>query len=287
MTDVKMDEKLVLRSDGTSVYMTQDLGTANIRYGKYKMDGMIYVVADEQDYHFKVLFEILKRLGEPYAAGLHHLSYGMVNLPQGRMKSREGTVVDADDLIAEVIALAKSESSERGELAEISADEQADIFRKLGLGALKYHILKVGPKKSMVFDPSESVDMQGQTGPYIQNAYVRIRSILRKNTADAATVLDAAAYQNYELLGLEKDILQLLHQYPSMIVAAANAHDPSDVCTYAYTLAKSYHRFYHDIKILGAESEAAKQFRLALSEAAAQVLAHSLHIIGVEMPERM
>ena len=139
----------------------------------------------------------------------------------------------------------------------------------------------------MVFDPSESVDMQGQTGPYIQNAYVRIRSILRKNTADAATVLDAAAYQNYELLGLEKDILQLLHQYPSMIVAAANAHDPSDVCTYAYTLAKSYHRFYHDIKILGAESEAAKQFRLALSEAAAQVLAHSLHIIGVEMPERM
>lgn len=283
LTDAKLDEKIVLRSDGTSVYMTQDLGTANTRYEKYKMDGMIYVVADEQDYHFKVLFEILKRLGEPYADGLHHLSYGMVNLPSGRMKSREGTVVDADDLIAEVIALAKAESSERGELSELTSTEQDDIFRKIGMAALKYHILKVTPKKSMVFDPSESVDMQGTTGPYIQNAYVRIASIFRKNTQEAtASSADYAA-----ILPLEKDVLSLLEQYPTVISIAARDYNPCDICTYSYTLAKAYHKFYHEVQILGAKQAAEKAFRIKLSEAVAQVLKHSLAILGIEMPDRM
>ncbi len=286
LTDVKLDEKIVLRSDGTSVYMTQDLGTANTRYEKYNMDGMIYVVADEQDYHFKVLFEILKRLGEPYSEGLFHLSYGMVNLPEelgSRMKSREGTVVDADELIEEVVALAKAESAERGELKELTQEEQNNICTRIGLSALKYYILKVSPKKTITFDPRESLDMHGTTGPYIQNAYVRIASIMRKNTVESV-----ALSSDYEaILPQEKDLLSLLQQYPSTISTAARDHNPADICTFAYVLAKAYHRFYHDVKILGAEKEAEKAFRIRLSKAVAQVLAHSMAILGIEMPERM
>src|SRR5690606_32942812 len=186
LEDVGLDKKIVLRSDGTAVYITQDIGTAEQRFDKYGMDRMIYVVADEQDYHFQVLFEIMKRLNTPYADGLYHLSYGMVDLPTGKMKSREGTVVDADDLIEEVIQEARSSSEERGELADIDENAKNEIYRKVGLAALKYHILKVAPKKRMVFDPVESVDLQGQTGPYIQNAYVRINSIFRKGNISGA-----------------------------------------------------------------------------------------------------
>jgi arginyl-tRNA synthetase len=286
LTDVKMDEKVVLRSDGTSVYMTQDIGTANSRNEKYNFQGMIYVVADEQDYHFKVLFEILKRLGEPYADGLHHLSYGMVNLPEGRMKSREGTVVDADDLMTEVIAEAKTQSAERGELAELSADEQHDIHRSLGMAALKYHILKVSPKKSMIFDPRESVDMQGQTGPYIQNAYVRIASIERKAAIDGIDI-SSSDTAGYVIQTAEKDLLQLIQNYPNTIAMAARDYNPADICTYAFVLAKAYHKFYHDHKILGADSDVARNFRILLSQAVGQVLAHSMAILGIEMPERM
>ncbi len=286
LTDVKLDEKIVLRSDGTAVYMTQDLGTANTRFDKYGMDGMIYVVADEQDYHFKVLFEILKRLGESYAEGLYHLSYGMVHLPTGQMKSREGTVVDADDLMQEVIDLAKAESTDRAEVAEISTEEKNEIARKIGMAALKYHILKVTPKKSMIFDPSESIDMQGTTGPYIQNAYVRTAAVGRK-LVEQNVSYDFSLSNQHVILAQEKDILQIMQQYPIVIFNAARDHNPADICGYAYTLAKSYHKFYHDLKILGAETEAAKAFRIRLSQSVAQVLQHSMNILGIEMPERM
>ncbi len=289
LTDVKLDEKIVLRSDGTSVYITQDLGTANTRFDKYGMDGMIYVVANEQDYHFQVLFEILKRLGESYAEGLYHLSYGMVNLPEelgSRMKSREGTVVDADELIDEVINLAKAESAERAEVAEISPEEKNDIARKIGMSALKYYILKVSPQKTITYDPRKSLDMQGTTGPYIQNAYVRTASVSRKLVAQNVNY-DFSFSDKHPILSQEKDILQIMQQYPLVILNAARDHNPADICDYAYNLAKSYHKFYHDLKILGAETEAAKAFRIRLSQSVAQVLAHSMNILGIEMPERM
>jgi arginyl-tRNA synthetase len=286
LTDAKLDEKLVLRSDGTSVYITQDIGTANTRNEKYNFQGMIYVVADEQDYHFKVLFEILKRLGEPYADGLHHLSYGMVNLPEGRMKSREGTVVDADDLMDEVIAEAKEQSGERGELQGLSAAEQHAIHRSLGMSALKYHILKVSPQKSMVFDPRESVDMQGQTGPYIQNAFVKTKSVERKAAIEGIDI-SSSDTTGYTILPAEKDILQILQNYPNTISMAARDYNPADICTYAFLLAKAYHRFWHEHKILGIDDDAARNFRILLSKAVGQVLVHSMAILGIEMPERM
>jgi arginyl-tRNA synthetase len=277
-----MDQKLVLRSDGTSVYMTQDLGTAHTRFEKHGTEKMVYVVADEQNYHFKALFAILKKIGEPYADGLHHLSYGMVDLPSGKMKSREGTVVDADDLIEEVIQEAKQVAQERGELENVTDDEQNEIFRKIGLAALKFFIVKVNPKKRMTFDPKESVDMQGQTGPYIQNAYVRIQSILRKFDSK---VYHFDSYQ--ELEEMEKSLLIQLEAYPKMVLEAADQYDPSLVANYTYALAKSFHKFYHDVRIIQAETESAKYFRLTLASQVARILERCMSLLGIEMPEKM
>ena len=281
LEDAGLDKKLLLRSDGTSVYMTQDIGTARLKYDDYKIDKSVYVVADEQNYHFQVLFEVLKRLEEPYAEGLSHLSYGMVNLPNGRMKSREGTVVDADELIKEVVEQAIALSKDRGMLDELSEVEQREIYRKIGLGALKFFILRVNPKKSMTFNPEESLDFQGQTGPFIQNAFIRIKSILRKYTP-AET---AETYK--EIQQLERELILLLNEYPSIIKEAAKDYDPAVVANYCYAVAKAFHRFYHDVPMLRAESEAAKAFRVRLSVFVSNVLNHGFSLLGVEMPERM
>lgn len=283
LTDVKLDKKVVLRKDGTSVYITQDLGTAELRYSDFKASKMIYVVADEQNYHFQVLFEIAKKLKVPYADGLHHLSYGMVDLPTGKMKSREGTVVDADDLIAEVVLEARKNSEERGVLADLTDVERSEIIRKIGLAALKYFIIKVQPQKRMTFDPKESVDMQGQTGPYIQNAFVRIQSVLRK-----AGDFDATIANNYlEFVLEEREIIQQLYQYPSVIEESALHYDPSTIANYAYALAKNYHRFYHEHSILKADDQAMRSFRLCMSKAVGSVLQHSMNLLGIEMPDKM
>jgi len=283
LTEEGLDRKILLRSDGTSVYMTQDLGTAQERYKRFGSDRMIYVVGDEQDYHFQVLFETLKKLGEPYADGLYHLSYGMVDLPTGRMKGREGTIVDADDLIAEVIGEVEKSALERGELEEISQEERQEIYKKIGLAALKFFILKVNPKKRMVFDPKESVDMQGQTGPYIQNAFVRIKSILRKT--DMSELHSYDAYANVD--PSEKALLATLLTYPDEVQKAAKGYDPSIIASFAYDLAKKFHKFYHDVRVLTAESDEAKSYRLTLCNEVAQVLEHAMGLLGIEMPLRM
>ena len=283
LEDKGLDKKILLRSDGTSVYMTQDLGTAQMRYGKFSAEKMIYVVGDEQDYHFQVLFEILKELGEPYAEGLYHLSYGMVDLPTGKMKGREGTIVDADDLIAEVIGEVEFSAKERGELEDLSIEQRQDIYRKIGLAALKFFILKINPKKRMVFNPKESVDIQGQTGPYIQNAFVRIQSILRKS--DDSTSANFDGYQRLDKS--EKDLITSLLAYPYEVKKAAAQYDPSIVANFAYDLAKKFHKFYHDVRVLSAETEMAKNFRIVLSEQVAKTLEHSMDLLGIEMPDRM
>ena len=283
LTDVKLDKKVVLRKDGTSVYITQDLGTAELRYDDFKANKMIYVVADEQNYHFQVLFEIAKKLKVPYAEGLHHLSYGMVDLPTGKMKAREGTVVDADDLIAEVVLEARKNSEERGVLADLTDAERSEIIRKIGLAALKYFIIKVQPQKRMTFDPKESVDMQGQTGPYIQNAFVRIQSVERK-----AGDFDATIAGNYlEFVLEEREIIQQLYQYPNVIEESALQYDPSAIANFAYALAKNYHRFYHEHSILKADDLAVRSFRLCMSKAVGSVLNHSMNLLGIEMPDKM
>lgn len=283
LEDVKLDKKLVLRRDGTSVYMTQDIGTAHLRYQDFGVEKMVYVVADEQNYHFQVLFEIMKRLNEPYAAGLYHLSYGMVELPTGRMKSREGTVVDADDLLAEVVREAEANTKERETIAELSAAEQQEVVRSIALAALKFFLVKVHPKKRMIFDPRESVDLQGQTGPYVQNAYVRVKSVLRRvSEADAG---EAGGYAHF--FDDEKDLIVQLYRFPEVLQEAAQEYDPSTVANYCFNLAKSYHRFYHERSIIRAESEAARAFRLQLSVAVATVLRNGMDLLGIEMPDRM
>ena len=282
-TDIGLDRKILLRSDGTSVYMTQDLGTAQMRYERVGAQRMIYVVGDEQDYHFQVLFETLKKLNVPYAEGLYHLSYGMVDLPSGKMKGREGTIVDADDLIKEVISEVEASAVERGELEDLTKEERQDIYRKIGLAALKFFILKVNPKKRMVFNPKESVDIQGQTGPYIQNAYVRIQSILRK-TGPEEMAIDGSYVT---LDATEKDLVKSLMDYPGEVSKAAQTYDPSLIAHFAYELAKKFHKFYDDVRVLGAEDEAARSFRLVLSKQVADTLAHALDLLGIEMPDRM
>jgi arginyl-tRNA synthetase len=282
LENVGLDKKIILRSDGTSVYLTQDLGTADVRYEEHGAEKMVYVVGDEQDYHFKVLFEIMKKLGRSYANGLYHLSYGMIDLPTGKMKSREGTVVDADDLVNEVIGEARKGAQERGEVSQLEANKQEEVFERIGLGALKFFILKVNPKKRMMFNPQESVDMQGQTGPYIQNAFVRISSIFRK-----LTELPDVNFSGYALEPAEKELVKSLLQYPQTIEQAANNYDPSLIANYSYVLAKQFHKMYHDVRILSAESEEAMAFRLRLSKTVGNVLESSLNLLGIEMPERM
>nr|MBS0037737.1 arginine--tRNA ligase [Saprospiraceae bacterium] len=283
LTDAGMDEKLLLRGDGTAVYMTQDLGTARVRYDDFKMSEMTYVVGNEQDYHFKVLFEVLKRLEESYADGLYHLSYGMVDLPGGRMKSREGNVVDADDLIEEVIQTAHSSVTERGGLEGFSEEDQKENIRRIAMGALKFHLLKVNPKKRMVFNPEESLDMQGHTGPYVQNAYVRIQSITRKMSDHTLTGFEDYRDINEE----EKALIQLLLAYREVVLKSADEHDPSHLANFLYQLGKTYHRFYHEHHILRAESDAAMSFRFKLSQAVGQTLEDGMELLGISMPERM
>lgn len=275
LTSEGLDHKLLLRSDGTSVYMTQDIGTAQKRYEETGAERMIYVVADEQNYHFQALFAILKKLSVPYASGLYHLNYGMVELPEGRMKSREGTVVDADDLMEEVKGEARVAATERGEV-----DEEA--IRKISLAALKFFLLKVDPRKKMIFDPKASVDLQGQTGPYVQNAFVRIQSILRK-----AKDVQECDYSSYPILEDEKMILNMLMQVKGIIENAAKEYNPSLIAQYVYALSKEYHRYYHDVKVLQAESEEARTFRLQLIKQVAFVLQTLTDLIGIEMPEKM
>ena len=274
LTEEGLDHKLLLRSDGTSVYMTQDLGTAQKRYEEFGAERMVYVVADEQNYHFQALFAIMAKLGAPYAKGLYHLSYGMVDLPEGKMKSREGTVIDADDLMAEVIGEASQAAKDRD-----MTDQ--DIIRRIGMAALKFFIIKVDPRKRMTFDPKASVDLHGQTGPYIQNAYVRIQSILRR-----APMIEHS-HEGYVLNEDEKLLLNMLGQCPQIIDAAAREYSPAHIANYAYALAKEYHRYYHDVKVLQAESEEAKAFRLILIRLIGNVLLQTMDLLGIEMPDKM
>lgn len=282
LSSIKLDEKLLLRSNGTTVYITQDIGMAPVRYEHYKMDKMVYVVGDEQDYHFKVLFEILKRMGEPYAAGLYHLSYGMVELPHGKMKSREGTVVDADDLMDLVISEVRAESEERETLADLSDAEKAEIYRKVAMAAMKFFILKVNPQSKMIFDPKKSIDLQGHTGPYIQNAYVRTQAVQRR--AESITLGDPHGYQGLE--PAEMELLRLLLEYPQVVRKAADTYNPAEVANFAYSLAQAYHKFWNDVTILRAPADAAA-FRLDLSKAVAVALKSAMGLLGVEMPDRM
>ncbi|MEM7575563.1 MAG: arginine--tRNA ligase [Bacteroidota bacterium] len=283
LTDVKLSEKTLMRADGTSIYITQDLGTAQLRYDDFGAKRMVYVVADEQNHHFQVLFELLKRLEAPYADGLYHLNYGMVDLPSGRMKSREGTVVDADVLMAEVIKEARLASAERETTSDLSQEEQDAIIRKIGMAALKFFIIKVGPNKRMVFDPKESVDMQGQTGPYVQNAYVRTQAVWRK--AGDRQLGQLADYTVLE--SGERELLQQLYAFPELVKDAAEQYDPSLIANFCYELAKNFHKFWHDYSILNADSAAAIDFRLALCKAVGHTLKQGMGLLGIEMPERM
>ena len=278
-----LDEKLVLRADGTSVYITQDLGTAQLKYDDFGMDESIYVVGNEQDYHFKVLFLILEKLGKTWAKGLYHLSYGMVDLPSGKMKSREGTVVDADDLLAEMVATAKQRTEELGKVEGFTEDEKANLYRMIGLGALKYFLLKVEPKKRLLFDPNESIDFQGNTGPFIQYTHARIQSVLNK--ANFGT--NAKTNYSGALTSSERDVLVCLSQYPALLQAAATEYSPALVANYTYELAKLYNKFYHEEIILKLEDEAQKNFRLALSAATAKTIKMAMHLLGIQVPDRM
>ncbi|OAB79570.1 arginine--tRNA ligase [Cochleicola gelatinilyticus] len=289
LTDEGLDEKLVLRSDGTAVYMTQDIGTA-IQRSKDLPDvgAMIYTVGNEQDYHFKVLFLILKKLGYSWAKNLHHLSYGMVDLPSGKMKSREGTVVDADDLIEEMAQTAREISEELGKIDDFNETEKEELFRTIGLGALKYYILKIDPKKRILFNPEESVDFQGNTGPFIQYTYARIQSILRKaeEQSGARTIADLSL-EGFTLHEKEKEVLKLLQQFPDVIQLAAEQYSPAVIANYTYDLVKEFNSFYQNVSILAADSEAEKQFRIQLAKAVAAVLKTAFGLLGINVPERM
>ena len=277
-----LDRKLLLRSDGTSVYMTQDLGTAERRFAEYKLDSHVYVVGDEQNYHFQVLKLVLAKLGFDWAERIYHLSYGMVELPEGKMKSREGTVVDADDLIEDMYLEAKATSEESGKLADITEDEKERLYHMIGLGALKYFILKVDPKKKMLFNPKESIDFNGNTGPFIQYTHARICSILRKAGSDAAGIAGTI-----ELSPKEIRLVQLLSLYPQKLAEASDAFSPAVMANYAYDLAKEFNQYYHETQILKESDEAVRAARLALIKCVSEVLAATMALLGIELPERM
>ena len=281
-----LDEKLLLRSDGTSVYMTQDIGTAKLRFQDYPIDKMVYVVGNEQEYHFKVLSILLDRLGFPFGKELVHFSYGMVELPNGKMKSREGTVVDADDLMAQMIADAKELSKDKVlRLTGITEEEQNEIARKVGLGALKYSILKVDPRKNMLFNPEESIDFNGNTGPFIQYTYARIQSVLRK--AAEANVLVAAEGLQPTLTEQEVALVQKLTELPAVIRQAGDDFSPAVICNYAYALAQLFNSFYHDCSIMNEPDEQKRAFRLLLAKTVARTLEKTMALLGIEVPERM
>ena len=278
-----LDEKIVLRSDGTAVYMTQDIGTAIQRVKDFPdVGGMVYTVGNEQEYHFQVLFLIIKKLGFEWAKNLFHLSYGMVDLPSGKMKSREGTVVDADDLIVEMAQTAKEISEELGKLEGYSQPEKEELYKSIGLGALKYYILKVDPKKRILFDPKESIDFQGNTGPFIQYTYARIHSILRKADHDAA--ID---FKTITLHEKEKELIKFIMLFPEVIQNAAESHSPALVANYTYDLVKEFNSFYQNVSILGAENDNEKTFRVALSNKVAVTIKKAFGLLGIDVPERM
>ncbi|MRX46304.1 arginine--tRNA ligase [Pedobacter puniceum] len=285
LTSDGLDEKLVRRSDGTSVYITQDLGTAQLKYDEFGVDKSIYVVGNEQDYHFKVLFLILNKLGKTWADGLYHLSYGMVDLPSGKMKSREGTVVDADDLIREMEDTAREKTEALGKVDHFSDEEKAKLFYMIGMGALKYFLLKVEPKKRLLFDPNESIDFQGNTGPFIQYTHARIRSVVNKaNFNEEATT----AFQNINSLKeTESELIQILSRYPQVLAVAARDYNPAAMANYAYELAKSYNKFYQTESILKVEEEDIKNFRLLLSYHTALTIKKAMGLLGIDVPERM
>ncbi len=283
LTDEGLDQKLVLRGDGTSVYITQDLGTAQLKYDEFKMNDSIYVVGNEQDYHFKVLFLILKKLGKAWADGLFHLSYGMVDLPSGKMKSREGTVVDADDLMAEMLKTAQVRTEELGKTGGLDEESKAALYDTIGMGALKYFLLKVDPKKRLLFDPNESVDFQGHTGPFIQYTHARIKSVLSKAEFD----FDSAVSVPATISSYERDLIQQLGAFPEAIEASAQEFSPAQLANYIYEVAKFYNKFYHEETILKAEDPDVQNFRLHLSASAAKVIAKGMNLLGIHVPERM
>ena len=282
LTEEGLDEKIVLRSDGTAVYMTQDIGTAIQRVKDYAdVGGMVYTVGNEQDYHFQVLFLILKKLGFDWAKNLHHLSYGMVDLPSGKMKSREGTVVDADELMIEMTATAKAISEELGKLDGYSNQEKNELYKTIGLGALKYFILKVDPKKRILFDPKSSVDFQGNTGPFIQYTYARIRSIIRKATFDYSKSVTIDLHEK------EKELIKQLEIYPEMVQQAAANYSPAIIANYTYDLVKEFNSFYQNVSILGEENQDKKVFRVQLAEKVASTIKAAFLLLGIQVPERM
>lgn len=283
LTEDGLDQKLVLRADGTSVYITQDLGTAQLKYDDFKMDKSIYVVGNEQDYHFKVLFLILEKLGKTWAKGLFHLSYGMVDLPSGKMKSREGTVVDADDLMDEMIRTAKERTEELGKVEGFSEEEKNKLYEMIGMGALKFFLLKVEPRKRLLFDPNESIDFQGHTGPFIQYTHARIRSVMAK--ANYAGKLTKSYSQL--LTPLEKDLIVALSKYPDVIAASAKEYSPAQIANYVFELSKLFNKFYHEESILKAEDADVRNFRLDLASATASVINKGMGLLGIRVPDRM
>ncbi len=284
-TDEGLDRKILLRSDGTSVYITQDIGTAKMRFDKHPIDKMVYVVGNEQEYHFKVLSLLLDRLGYAFGKGLVHFSYGMVELPEGKMKSREGTVVDADDLMDEMTATARAIAEEQGKAKDMTAEEANEVARRVGLGSLKYFILKVDPRKNMTFNPKESIDFNGNTGSFIQYTYARIRSLIRKSE-DAGITLPAS-FAGITISTKEQELIAKISEYAEAVTEAARTYSPAVIANYVYDLVKEYNQFYHDFSILKEENEELRAFRLALSEVVARTIASGFALLGIEMPERM
>ena len=281
-----LDEKLVLRKDGTSVYITQDMGTAQLKYADFGADKSIYVVGNEQDYHFEVLFHILKKLNKPYSTGNFHLSYGMVDLPSGKMKSREGTVVDADDLMAEMVQTAKERTMELGKIDGFSVAESNELFNQLGMGALKYFLLKVDPKKRMLFNPAESIDFQGNTGPFIQYTHARIKSIVRKAT-ELNISNEWTEDQSITLATAEQELVYLIAQYKLKIEEAASQLAPSVIAQYVYDLAKQFNKFYNELSIINEEDKTKQKIRLSLVEMTGKTIRQAALLLGVIVPERM
>ena len=284
-TDEGLDRKILLRSDGTSVYITQDIGTAKMRFDKHPIDKMVYVVGNEQEYHFKVLSLLLDRLGYAFGKGLVHFSYGMVELPDGKMKSREGTVVDADDLMDEMVATARAIAEEQGKGKDMPAEEAAEVARRVGLGSLKYFILKVDPRKNMTFNPKESIDFNGNTGSFIQYTYARIRSLLRK--AEELGIALPATFAGLTISTKEQELIAKVAEYADVVEEAARTYSPAVIANYVYDLVKEYNQFYHEFSILKEENEELRAFRLALSEVIARTIASGFSLLGIEMPERM
>jgi arginyl-tRNA synthetase len=286
LTDEGLDQKILLRSDGTSVYMTQDLGTAHQRFSDYDATEAIYVVGNEQNYHFQVLKIVLAKLGFAWAENLYHLSYGMVELPEGKMKSREGTVVDADDLLEEMTRTADEMSRELGKLDDFSNEERKKIIETIGLGALKYFILKVDPKKTMTFDPKESIDFNGNTGPFIQYTYARIQSLIKKAHSNGLDV-PVGLNSKINISGKELQLIKLIHTYPEVLAEAASDYSPAQIANYIYDLAKEFNQFYHDHPILSESNRSISEFRLYLSKEVSKIIKSSMGLLGIDVPERM